>query len=146
MIRKEEERKKSFQKSHIIKTVDILKHILLEHIFLCMCSYMDLQRLAFSSFKRNHTIFAVLLLHFSLSDYQGSINEHHCIIGSRGFGRGHGNPCQYSYLENLMDRGAWQATVHRVAKSWTQLKQHSMHILLYGCVIILFNQFRIVRL
>ena len=26
-----------------------------------------------------------------------------------------------------MDRGAWQATVHRVAKSWTQLKQLSMH-------------------
>ena len=26
-----------------------------------------------------------------------------------------------------MDRGAWHATVHRVAKSWIQLKQHSMH-------------------
>ena len=37
-------------------------------------------------------------------------------------GRGHGNPPQYSHLENPMDRGAWQATVHRVAKSWTQLK------------------------
>ena len=55
-------------------------------------------------------------------------------------------PIQYSYLENLMDRGAWQTTVHTVSKSWTQLKQHSMHILLYGCVIILFNQFPIVRL
>ena len=28
---------------------------------------------------------------------------------------------QYSCLENPMDRGAWQATVHRVAKSWTRL-------------------------
>ena len=28
-------------------------------------------------------------------------------------GRGHGNPLQYSYLENPMDRGAWWATVHR---------------------------------
>ena len=36
-----------------------------------------------------------------------------------GWGSGHGNPLQYSCLENLMDRGAWQATVHRVAKSWT---------------------------
>ena len=35
---------------------------------------------------------------------------------------GHGNPLQYSWLENPMDRGAWQATVHGVAKSWTQLK------------------------
>ena len=31
-------------------------------------------------------------------------------------GGGHGNPLQYSCLENPMDRGAWQATVHRVAK------------------------------
>ena len=34
-------------------------------------------------------------------------------------GRGHGNPFQYSYLENPMDRGAWWATVHTVTKSWT---------------------------
>ena len=32
-----------------------------------------------------------------------------------------GNPLQYSCLENPMDRGAWQATVHGVAKSRTQL-------------------------
>ena len=32
-----------------------------------------------------------------------------------------GNPLQYSCLENSMDREAWQATVHGVAKSWTQL-------------------------
>ena len=34
---------------------------------------------------------------------------------------GNGNPFQYSCLGNPMDRGAWQATVHGVAKSWTQL-------------------------
>ena len=34
-------------------------------------------------------------------------------------GRGNGNPLQYSCLENPMDRGAWWATVHRLAKSWT---------------------------
>ena len=34
---------------------------------------------------------------------------------------GNGNPLQYSYLGNPMDRGAWWATVHRVKKSWTQL-------------------------
>ena len=34
---------------------------------------------------------------------------------------GHGNPFQYSCLENpLEDRGAWQATVHGVANSWTR--------------------------
>ena len=31
-------------------------------------------------------------------------------------GGGHGNPLQYSYLENPMDRGAWRATVHGVAQ------------------------------
>ena len=45
----------------------------------------------------------------------------------RSPGRGHGNPLQYSCLENPMDRGAWWATVHRVTKSWTSLKQLSMH-------------------
>ena len=35
----------------------------------------------------------------------------------RSPGGGHGNPLQYSCLENLMDREAWWATVHRVAKS-----------------------------
>ena len=41
--------------------------------------------------------------------------------GFRRFpGEGNGNPLQYSYLGNPMDRGAWQATVHGVTKSWTQ--------------------------
>ena len=35
----------------------------------------------------------------------------------RSPGGGHGNPLQYSCLENPMDRGAWRATVHGVAKS-----------------------------
>ena len=35
----------------------------------------------------------------------------------RAPGVGNGNPFQYSYLENSMDRGAWQATVHGTAKS-----------------------------
>ena len=37
----------------------------------------------------------------------------------RSLGEGNGNPLQYSCLENPMDRGAWWATVHRVAKSRT---------------------------
>ena len=43
----------------------------------------------------------------------------------RSPGTGHGNPLQYSCLENPMDRGAWRATVHGVAKSQTRLKQFS---------------------
>ena len=47
-------------------------------------------------------------------------------------GAGHGNPFQYSCLENPMDRGAWWATVHRVAQSQTQLKQQHEHWVLLG--------------
>ena len=46
----------------------------------------------------------------------------------RSSGGGHGNPLQYSCLEYPMKRGAWQATVHRVSKSQTQLKwQHAQY-------------------
>ena len=46
----------------------------------------------------------------------------------RSPGGGHGNPLQSSCLENPRDRGAWQATVQRVTKSRTQLKQLSMSL------------------
>ena len=39
----------------------------------------------------------------------------------RSPGEGNGNPLQYSCLENPMDGGAWEAAVHGLAKSWTQL-------------------------
>ena len=42
-------------------------------------------------------------------------------------GKVNGNLLQYSCLENSMDRGPWQATVHGVAKSWTPLSMH-MHV------------------
>ena len=45
----------------------------------------------------------------------------------RSPGEGNGYPLQYSCLENLMARGAWQAKVHGVTQSWTQLKQLSTH-------------------
>ena len=68
----------------------------------------------------------------------GSIPE-----SGRSPGGGHGNPLQYSCLENLMNRGAWQATVRRVAKSWTQLKWLSTHthVLTYLTQTIIWNRF-----
>ena len=53
----------------------------------------------------------------------GDIREMGLIPGlGRSPGGEHGNPFQYSCLENLMDRGAWRALVHRVTKSQAQLK------------------------
>ena len=46
-------------------------------------------------------------------------------------GGGQGSPLQHSCLENLMDRGAWWVTVHRVAKSRVRLKRLSMHACMY---------------
>ena len=43
----------------------------------------------------------------------------------RAPGVGNSNSLQYSHLENSRDRGAWRATVHGVAKSWTQLSTHT---------------------
>ena len=47
-------------------------------------------------------------------------------------GVGNGNPLQYSCLENSMDTRAWQATVHEIAKSWTQLGRQA-HVHIHTC-------------
>ena len=49
--------------------------------------------------------------------------EHLSLIHGLGRspGEGNGNPLQYPCLENPVDRGTWQATVHGVRKSWTRL-------------------------
>ena len=58
----------------------------------------------------------------------GDVRDTSLIPGlGRSLGGGHGNPLQYSCLENPMDRGAWRATVHSVAKSRTWLKLLSTH-------------------
>ena len=58
----------------------------------------------------------------------GESRDSGSILGSgRSPGEGNGNPLQYSCLENSVDRGAWQATVHGVAKSQTRLKRLSTH-------------------
>ena len=58
----------------------------------------------------------------------GDIRDSDLIPDSgRSPGGGHGNPLQYSCPETSMDGGAWQTTVHRVAKSRTQLKRLSTH-------------------
>ena len=58
----------------------------------------------------------------------GDIREAGLIPGlGLSLGGGHGNLPQYFCLDNPMDRGALQATIHGVAESWTRLKQLSLH-------------------
>ena len=70
----------------------------------------------------------VVLVVKNLLANAGDLTDTGSIPGlGRSPGEGHGNPFRYSCLENPMDRGAWQAMVHRVAKSWTRLRRLSMH-------------------
>ena len=56
----------------------------------------------------------------------GAAGDVSSILGlGRSPGGGHDKPLQYSCLENPKDRGAWQPTIHRVARSQTQLKRHT---------------------
>ena len=67
--------------------------------------------------------------HLSALDFPGGSDgkESACSLGAPGLtlgwgrspGEGNDNPLQYSCLENSMNRGAWLATVHGLAKSWT---------------------------
>ena len=64
----------------------------------------------------------------SLPANAGDLRDTGLIPGlGRSPGGGHGNLFRYPCLENLMDKGAWWVTVHRVAHSQTRLKRLSMH-------------------
>ena len=77
----------------------------------------------------------ISLLYYSLYHWLNS-KESFCSVGDTGDtglipgsgrspGGGNGNPLKYSCLENNMNRGAWQAAVHGVPKSWTWLRVHA---------------------
>ena len=73
--------------------------------------------------------FQVALVVKNLPAHAGDIRD----VGSiprlgRSPGGGHGNPLQYSFLENPMDWGAWWAAVHEVTKSQTWRKRQQSHI------------------
>ena len=66
----------------------------------------------------------------NLSANAGELRDTGSTLGlGRSLGGGHGNPLHYSCLENPIGRGAWWATVHRIAKSWTRQKRLSMQAL-----------------
>ena len=69
------------------------------------------------------------MLSIKESQIQPTVKDYNTSIGLPRWcpGRGHGNPLQYTCLENPMDRGTWQAAVHRVAQSRTWLNRLSTH-------------------
>ena len=93
------------------------RHIYI-HIYIYVCIYESLCCTPGAS--------QVVLAVKNLAANAGDVRDAGSIPGWREYPRG-GNPLHSSCLANPVDRGAWQAAVHNVAKSWTLLKQLSMH-------------------
>ena len=80
--------------------------------------------------------YCILIRIYRIQDFPGSSDGKASVYNAgdpgsipglgRSAGEGNGNPLQYYCLENPMDRGAWQATVHGVAKSWTRLSDFTI--------------------
>ena len=85
-----------------------------------MCIYIYIYMYSWAS--------QVMLVVKNLPANAGAMDAGSITGSGRSPGGAHGNPLQYSYLENPMDRGAWQATVHVIAESeiTEQQAQHSV--------------------
>ena len=91
--------------------------------------YSEAAKLTFCSLScvtRNRWASRVVLVVKNLPANAGDVRDTGLILGAgRSPREGHGNPLQYSCLENPTDRGAWRATVHEVTESQTWLKRLS---------------------
>ena len=95
----------------------------------CLLGFLGcLIHLGLPSTMRSTWASQVVLVVKSVPAGKGDMRDSVSIPASgRSPGGGHGNPLQYSCLENPMDKEALQATVHGVTKSQTELKRLSMH-------------------
>ena len=101
-------------------SVFLFKKFLLSTVDLQCCQF-----LLYSKVNQLHVFIQPLFLGFPfhLGHYR-TLSSLYCTVGSHQLSILYiveGTPLQYSCLENPMDRGGWQAAVHGVAKSWTQL-------------------------
>ena len=103
------------------------------HINICMYRYVDVIAISYC-----WIVPFIIMLYPSLSLLTAFILK---AISIPGLGRspweGNGYPLHYFCMENSMDRGAWQATVHRVTKSQTWLKLLSTHAHIYHWILTL---------
>ena len=83
-------------------------------ICVCVCVHMDTHT---HMYIHTHGAFQVTLERTCLRRQETQVNMGSIPGSRRSHGEGHRNPLQYSCLENPMDRGAWWAAVHGVAKS-----------------------------
>ena len=92
--------------------------------------------------EKNKTQVNILYVSCTHGRYPGKLKLFHFInqplLSTVCIGEGNGNPLQYSYLENAMDRGAWWATVHEITKSQTQYECILLYLYIISLYIILF--------
>ena len=107
-------------------------------VYVCLCppGFINDKFFFFVFFKLEYSCF--------LGFPGGSVGkESACNVGDLGStprlrrspGEGNGSPLQCSCLENSMDRGAWQTTVHEVAEGWTRLSDEHTHIVALHCCV-----------
>ena len=85
-----------------------------------------------SSVQHSDSVFLQIIVHYRFPGGSENAGDLGLIPGSgRSPREGNGTPLQYSCLENPMERGAWQATVHGVAKSRTQLSDFTFTFIGY---------------
>ena len=102
--------------------------LLLVSVYSIMVEYLWITKLTFVTIHGCKGASHVVLVVKNPSAGAGDVRVSGSIPGwRRSPGGGHGNPLQYFCMENPMDRGAWWATVHRVPKRWTLLKQLHAH-------------------
>ena len=106
------------------------------HMAEALCCSPETIRTLFFNWLFSNTKWAscVVFMVKNLPAKEGDRRDAGLIPGSgRAPGGGHGNPLQYSCLENPMDRGAWWTVIHRVTKSQTWLKLLSIQAHIYKC-------------
>ena len=60
-------------------------------------------------------------------EFSRQYRRHRKLWSVRSPGIGNGNSFHYSCLQNFMDKGSWWATVHRISKNWTHLRDWAQH-------------------
>ena len=125
----------------LVKSTDIELTNTEDRLYFFVCSLFQLKC------SWNIALYFILFLFYLFGGFPGGSNskESACSAGDpcsipglgRSRGEGHGNPLQCSFLENPMDRGAWQVMVYWVAKSRTWLKRLSMHVSVWSnCILV----------
>ena len=116
------------------------KNFLFLHVLLGVCFYLDIWVLWLEYTDLFQCSVMAGMEISQLKSFLGGSNSKECACqcrrhkrlglipeSGRSPGKGNGNPLQYSHLENPMDRGAWQATVHGVTKHRTWLSDRHFH-------------------